>query len=89
MLHSLSKPDGLVPIYISTDSGRFVGSTITLGARGDSYYEYLLKQWIQTGAKMDPNDENYYLLEGIKPLFTRTIYISFLKPYLFSYMKIG
>ncbi len=24
-------------------------STITLGARGDSYYEYLLKQWIQTG----------------------------------------
>lgn len=63
VLHSLSKPDGLVPIYISTDSGRFVGSTITLGARGDSYYEYLLKQWIQTGAKMDPQDENYYLLE--------------------------
>ena len=23
-------------------------STITLGARGDSYYEYLLKQWLQT-----------------------------------------
>ena len=26
-----------------------VSGTLTLGARGDSYYEYLLKQWIQTG----------------------------------------
>ena len=29
--------------------GHFSGSTITLGARGDSYYEYLLKQWLQSG----------------------------------------
>lgn len=63
-LHHLTKPDGLVPIYIDTNSGRFMGSTVTLGARGDSYYEYLLKQWIQTGSKMDTNDENYFLLEG-------------------------
>ena len=28
---------------------------LTLGARGDSYYEYLLKQWIQTqNIKLDP-----------------------------------
>lgn len=64
-MHNLNKPDGLVPIYISTETGNFVGSTVTLGARGDSYYEYLLKQWIQTGAKLDPTDSNYYLLEGL------------------------
>ncbi len=62
-LHLLNKPDGLLPIYVSTQSGNSVGSTITLGARGDSYYEYLLKQWIQAGANFDPNDENYYLLD--------------------------
>jgi hypothetical protein len=32
---------------------RFNGNTITLGARGDSYYEYLLKQWVQTQQSED------------------------------------
>lgn len=49
-VHGLEKKDGLVPIFINADSGQFKSSgTITLGARGDSYYEYLLKEWIQTG----------------------------------------
>lgn len=62
-IHNLDKTNGLVPIYISTTTGRFMGRTITLGARGDSYYEYLLKQWIQTGASFDKNHENFYLLQ--------------------------
>lgn len=48
-LRELPKTDGLVPIFINADTGSFSGSTVTLGARGDSYYEYLLKQWLQTG----------------------------------------
>jgi len=32
-------------------TGKFSGGVITFGARGDSYYEYLLKQWLQTGQK--------------------------------------
>lgn len=39
---------GIAPIFISPDSGQFVASEIRLGSRGDSYYEYLLKQWLQT-----------------------------------------
>lgn len=39
VIHKLNKPNGLVPIYISTQNGVFIGRTITLGARGDSYYE--------------------------------------------------
>lgn len=51
-VHDLPKKDGLVPIFINANSGTFrSGSTISLGARGDSYYEYLLKQWLQTGKK--------------------------------------
>ncbi|CAG8491029.1 16214_t:CDS:2 [Cetraspora pellucida] len=45
---NLKKYDGLVPIYLSPNDGKFWGGRITLGARGDSYYEYLLKQFIQT-----------------------------------------
>lgn len=48
-VHTLPKTDGLVPIWISADTGQFRQGTITLGARGDSYYEYLLKQWLQVG----------------------------------------
>ncbi|CAI0410087.1 unnamed protein product [Linum tenue] len=43
--------DGLLPIYISPDTGTGSISTITFGAMGDryccSFYEYLLKVWIQ------------------------------------------
>ncbi|KAF3764939.1 family 47 glycoside hydrolase [Cryphonectria parasitica EP155] len=48
--------DGLVPIYISADSGKFRGQNIRLGSRGDSYYEYLIKQYLQTN-----NQEPIYL----------------------------
>ncbi|KAM7254215.1 hypothetical protein ACFE04_031897 [Oxalis oulophora] len=41
-------PDnGLLPIYISPDRGPGSFGTMTFGAMGDSFYEYLLKAWIQ------------------------------------------
>jgi endoplasmic reticulum Man9GlcNAc2 1,2-alpha-mannosidase len=40
--------DGLVPIFIYANSGEFRGDNIRLGSRGDSYYEYLIKQYLQT-----------------------------------------
>ncbi|KAF7544765.1 hypothetical protein G7Z17_g9710 [Cylindrodendrum hubeiense] len=40
--------DGLLPIYIYATSGEFRGNNIRLGSRGDSYYEYLIKQYHQT-----------------------------------------
>ncbi|KAI0275367.1 glycoside hydrolase [Gloeopeniophorella convolvens] len=42
-------PPGLASIFMDPREGRFVTSAIRLGSRGDSYYEYLLKQFIQTG----------------------------------------
>lgn len=74
-IHSLEKKDGLVPIFINANTGTFRPSgTITLGARGDSYYEYLLKQWIQSNKKLDhfrkDFEESY---EGVKGnLFRRS-----------------
>ncbi|KAF4635558.1 hypothetical protein G7Y89_g2538 [Cudoniella acicularis] len=45
--------DGLLPIYIYAHDGHFRGSNIRLGSRGDSYYEYLIKQYLQT-SKEEP-----------------------------------
>ncbi|KAK6508935.1 mannosyl-oligosaccharide alpha-1,2-mannosidase [Arthrobotrys musiformis] len=44
--------DGLVPIFIYATTGKFRGREIRLGSRGDSYYEYLLKQFLQTGEEI-------------------------------------
>lgn len=41
-----------VAIVVQT-SGEFVDSTVTLGARGDSLYEYLLKQWMLWGTERE------------------------------------
>ena len=53
-VHVEGKKDGLVPIFINAQTGKLRGTaTISVGARGDSYYEYLLKQWLQTGKTED------------------------------------
>ncbi|KAK7717031.1 mannosyl-oligosaccharide alpha-1,2-mannosidase [Botryosphaeria dothidea] len=39
---------GLVPIFVDPHSGKFTSREIRLGRRGDSYYEYLIKQYLQT-----------------------------------------
>ncbi|KAI5961270.1 MNS1 [Candida pseudojiufengensis] len=67
VLESNKPKDGLVPIYIDPDSGKFQGNLIRLGSRGDSYYEYLLKQYLQTNEE----EQIYYDLyqesvEGVK-----------------------
>ena len=70
IVHSLEKTEGLVPIFINANSGKFrKHSTITFGARGDSYYEYLLKQWIQTGKRTDTLKEDF--LEAMKGVVNR------------------
>ncbi|KAJ6608840.1 glycoside hydrolase [Mycena sp. CBHHK59/15] len=43
-------PNGLTPIFMGFEHGQFMTSDIRLGSRGDSYYEYLLKQYLQTGS---------------------------------------
>nr|ATB19467.1 putative MNS3 [Juniperus phoenicea] len=59
-LKILPKFEGLVPIYISPHSGHFSGQNIRLGSRGDSYYEYLIKVWLQQrGAGHGGSDVSY------------------------------
>ena len=48
-LQLLPKIDSLVPLFINAETGQLRPGTLTMGARSDTYYEYLLKQWIQSG----------------------------------------
>ncbi|CAH0716043.1 unnamed protein product, partial [Brenthis ino] len=67
-IHQLPKKHGLVPIFINPNTGHFLPhATITLGARGDSYYEYLLKQWLQTGKTINYLVDDYMTaIEGVR-----------------------
>ncbi|KAG7499394.1 endoplasmic reticulum mannosyl-oligosaccharide 1,2-alpha-mannosidase-like [Solea senegalensis] len=74
LVHKLpGKHDGLVPMFINTNSGQFSHKGVfTLGARADSYYEYLLKQWIQGGKTEDDLLEDYIqAVEGVKKHLVR------------------
>ncbi|KAJ2466454.1 hypothetical protein GGI02_004367 [Coemansia sp. RSA 2322] len=47
ILDKAKKPyKGLYPIWIDIDSGTLTSGQITFGAQGDSWYEYMLKQYI-------------------------------------------
>ncbi|KAE9387781.1 glycoside hydrolase family 47 protein [Gymnopus androsaceus JB14] len=66
-------PHNLVPIYMSARQGTFTHSEIRLGSRGDSYYEYLLKQYLQTG-KTEPVYRKMYRdsMQGIHDELVQT-----------------
>ncbi|KAL2244676.1 mannosyl-oligosaccharide 1,2-alpha-mannosidase MNS3 [Sesamum indicum] len=72
-LKTLPKVKGLVPIYINPHTGEFSGDNIRLGSRGDSYYEYLIKVWLQNrGSNLtylhDMFEES---MKGVKELLVR------------------
>ncbi|OGM47373.1 mannosyl-oligosaccharide 1 [Aspergillus bombycis] len=51
LAHLTGKVDGLLPIFVHPDTGHFRSKEIRLGSRGDSYYEYLIKQYFQTSGQ--------------------------------------
>lgn len=59
--------DGLLPIYVYPETGEFRTENIRLGSRGDSYYEYLIKQYLQTN-KQEPVYKEMWdqALKGVK-----------------------
>ncbi|KAI4304477.1 hypothetical protein MLD38_039980 [Melastoma candidum] len=65
-MKGLSKVEGLVPIYISPQTGEFHGENIRLGSRGDSYYEYLLKVWLQQGTSENVTYLHEMYIEAMK-----------------------
>ena len=59
LMCSKSPPHGLYPIYVRTESGGFSTRQVTFGALGDSFYEYLLKVWVQ-GSRSEGTYQRVY-----------------------------
>jgi len=47
-MQQVDKPHGLFPTFMNPQSGRWNTGKIAFGALGDSFYEYLIKQWLIT-----------------------------------------
>ena len=45
--------DSLFPTYISPETGDWASAHVTLGARGDSTVEYILKSYLLAGGAAD------------------------------------
>ncbi|TRM59358.1 glycoside hydrolase [Schizophyllum amplum] len=52
-------PQAVLPIFMSAEGGQFLATPIRLGSRGDSYYEYLIKQYLQTDGSEDVYRQMY------------------------------
>eukprot|EP00118_Oscarella_pearsei_P025969 m.309134 g.309134 ORF g.309134 m.309134 type:complete len:598 (+) comp45568_c0_seq1:60-1853(+) len=59
VLKQMDKPNGLYPIYLHPRTGRWGQQHLSLGAMGDSFYEYLIKAWLQSGKKDNVAREMY------------------------------
>ena len=47
-LNNADKPNGLYPNYVNPKTGAWGQRHVSIGALGDSFYEYLLKTWLLT-----------------------------------------
>ncbi|XP_074660348.1 mannosyl-oligosaccharide 1,2-alpha-mannosidase IA-like [Tubulanus polymorphus] len=73
VLKQLDKPYGLYPNYLNPKTGRWGQHFFSIGALGDSFYEYLLKTWIQSG-KQDKEAREMYdaAVQGIESKLLHT-----------------
>ena len=65
-----------MPLYLDPKTARFTTNKLSLGALGDSYYEYLLKLWILRGRS--PADEMYRAMweQAMDEMLERLVFVS-------------
>ena len=60
---ALLRWQGVLPSFIQLSSGEWSSGTLTIGAMGDSYYEYLLKLWLLKQPQVGPHFSGLLLAE--------------------------
>ncbi|GFG34480.1 hypothetical protein Cfor_07711, partial [Coptotermes formosanus] len=85
VIQSMDKPRGLYPNYINPKTGKWGQHHMSMGGLGDSFYEYLLKAWLQSGREdqearqMYDDAIHYVLLHMLKVSPGGLTYISDMK----------
>ena len=51
VVSSLERPKKLYPNYLHPKTGKWGQPHTSVGALGDSFYEYLLKEWLRSGKR--------------------------------------
>ncbi|CAB3408329.1 unnamed protein product [Caenorhabditis bovis] len=74
VMSSLEKPEGLYPVYLNIQTGNFEQHFYSMGALADSWYEYLLKQWVSTGKKNAKTKREYE--EAIFAMEKKLLFVS-------------
>ena len=57
---SVERPKKLYPNYLHPKTGKWGQQHTSVGALGDSFYEYLLKEWLRSGKRdLQVSSENF------------------------------
>lgn len=70
-LNKIEKPGGLYPNYLNPKTGKWGQHHSSIGALGDSFYEYLLKEWVQSD-RTDTVARDMYL-EAMQAVTSRLV----------------
>ncbi|XP_077288973.1 mannosyl-oligosaccharide alpha-1,2-mannosidase IA-like isoform X2 [Arctopsyche grandis] len=73
ILRDMDKPRGLYPNYINPKTGKWGQHHMSLGGLGDSFYEYLLKAWLQDQSDREARD---MFDDAMKPILENMIRVS-------------
>lgn len=71
VLQEMNKPDGLYPNFLNPKTRNWGTRHISIGALGDSFYEYLLKSWLMTSKKDTVARDMYF--EAMKAMVNRLL----------------
>lgn len=76
--HGRCRAQGLLPLYIHPESGQATTQMVSLGAMGDSYYEYLLKvcssaacigrNFLSSDQLCFSREKSVHITRGVSPL---------------------
>lgn len=67
VLREMDKPNGLYPNYLNPKTGKWGQHHMSMGALGDSFYEYLLKAWLQ--ANKEDNEARQMFDDAMQAVF--------------------
>ena len=65
---------GLYPIYVNPWTGEWGEKQFSMGAFGDSFYEYLLKSWIFSGRQ--DNEARLMYTDAIEAAMSKLLHVS-------------
>lgn len=71
VLYELDKPKGLYPNYLNPKTGHWGQHHMSMGALGDSFYEYLLKAWLQSNEQ--DSQARLMLIDAVKAIEDRMV----------------